>query len=289
MDDEECVEEIDSTVSAMNMFLKLAAGLIPSPTNWVLVGLFAVTLLWTVVIICQSFLEAQRALAMTSGEERRYIQREFPPSEDLVLKESAWVGDVSGKRLREDYEQHTKMFIPILGDIRRALKEFTSGEGGNMATVAELKELQRHPEVHVVIDTGSGDMIRSVLTSGNTAINHLVWRKSQIVICQFVLFVLGVFELYQLSKLQGDDHTTDLVATSATYAAGACQLLCTSDSVAAQTGACASRCSSMVFGNESSNNIGGSDPCGRAEDPETVLKVRKTPSWPRTSANFSPL
>ena len=189
MDDEECVEEIDSTVSAMNMFLKLAAGLIPSPTNWVLVGLFAVTLLWTVVIICQSFLEAQRALAMTSGEERRYIQREFPPSEDLVLKESAWVGDVSGKRLREDYEQHTKMFIPILGDIRRALKEFTSGEGGNMATVAELKELQRHPEVHVVIDTGSGDMIRSVLTSGNTAINHLVWRKSQIVICQFVLTV----------------------------------------------------------------------------------------------------
>eukprot|EP01051_Picozoa_sp_SAG22_P013126 SAG22_NODE_1438_length_4419_cov_1.685880_3_plen_509_part_00 len=219
---------------------------------------------------------------MTSREERRYIRRELSGREQ-VLKESAWQFGANGRRtLREDYGRHTKRFVPILDDIRRALKEFTSGEGGNMATLAELKELQRHPEAHAVIDTGCGDMIRSVLASGNTAINHLVWRKSQLVICQAVLFLLGMFELYQLFKLSAIDEMADLVAVAGTYAAGGCQLLCTSDEAVVQTGACADLCSSMVFHNESSRLGVSGNPCGDhtdlAEDPHTVLK-RKMGQW----------
>eukprot|EP01051_Picozoa_sp_SAG22_P013125 SAG22_NODE_1438_length_4419_cov_1.685880_2_plen_433_part_00 len=62
MDDEKCMDEIDTTVTAMNLFLKVVAGLIPLRTNWALVGLFALIILWTVVIICRSFGQAQQAL-----------------------------------------------------------------------------------------------------------------------------------------------------------------------------------------------------------------------------------
>ena len=78
-----------------------------------------------------------------------------------------------------------------------------------MATIPELQELSRHPDVHVLASSGGGggggssNPLRSdfaeadelsahaqeVLCSGSLAINHLVWRRSMLRVCMMTLMI----------------------------------------------------------------------------------------------------
>lgn len=163
----------------MNHLLRVLDTLLPRQTNWALVFLFAFGVLWLVITSMRHYIQAQDVYLMSVADEKEYA---LCLRYDHVFKDSAWRERREGESptsriLRDDYAQHARRFIPVIDDFRRSIRELVSAEGGNLATMEELTELKERPEVHVMVNNGAHDMLKWTLENGNTASNHLVWRR----------------------------------------------------------------------------------------------------------------
>ena len=210
----------------------------------------------------QHYKLGNKALQMKPAEAER-INLEFrqsiswmPPPSELSQDPSSSLGgaafetDVVSKR----FCFGRLNFIPLLHDFKRSGRALLSSKGGNLATVDELIELSEHPEVHVVPATKSwtvvsdwgqsqlSPMALDVLMHGNTSVNHLVWRRSMLRVCLFILS----FSLVAQWKAMGnwpfsssDDvgiikqpdpaqssNETDVFEVVAGYVSDACKGLC---------------------------------------------------------------
>jgi len=170
----------------------------------------------------------------------------------------------TARRLVPGYERHVKAFVPLKDDFVRASRTYVSADGGNMATIPELQELSRHPDVHVLASSGGGgggggssssNPLRSdfaeadelsahaqeVLCSGSLAINHLVWRRSMLRVCMMTLMISILVQIDHFTtqirpgaddggeKTSGDDMS-DPLAVVADYADKICNTVCSMQS-----------------------------------------------------------
>ena len=204
-----CFNDVEAIRDMMNEFLRIVRTFDQEKNEHVSFGiLVVVAMLMLAFRVRVQFEYASQAVRMTPQEERQYAMSH----RDVrgVLDDAAWE-DSDDPKLAKDWSMHISAFVPVYHDWFRARRDFIYNEGGNLATVEELKTLSHHPEVHVLGSTTSGaandgepsglsshavsSEAQAVLESGSTAINFLVWRRSMLRICMVVLAISMCFQL----------------------------------------------------------------------------------------------
>ena len=215
-----CFSDVEATRDMMNDFLRIVRTFDKEKNKHVSFGiLVVVAMLMLAFRIRVQFEYASQAVRMTPQEERQYGMS----LRDVkgVLGDAAWE-DSDDPILAMDWSMYISPFVPVYHDWFRARRNFISNEGGNLATVEELKTLSHHPEVHVLGSTTIADggepsglsshavssEAHAVLESGSTAINFLVWRRSMLRVCTVVLALSMCF---QLSALKASIDETILI------------------------------------------------------------------------------
>eukprot|EP01043_Picozoa_sp_COSAG02_P018476 COSAG02_NODE_863_length_16409_cov_16.571613_8_plen_298_part_00 len=217
-----CFNDVEATRDMMNDFLRIIQTFDRQKNEHVSFGiLVVVALLMLSYRMRVQFEYASQAVRMTPQEELQYAMSHRDVKG--VLDDAAWE-DSGDPKLAPDWTMHISTFVPVYHDWFRARRNFISNEGGNLATVEELKTLSHHPEVHVLGSTTSGaanggeadglsshavsSQAQAVLESGSTAINFLVWRRSMLRVCYVVLALSMCF---QLSALKASVQDTRLI------------------------------------------------------------------------------
>lgn len=217
-----CFNDVEATRDMMNDFLRIIRTFDRQKNEHVSFGiLVVVALLMLSYRMRVQFEYASQAVRMTPQEELQYAMSHRDVKG--VLDDAAWE-DSGDPKLAPDWTMHISTFVPVYHDWFRARRNFISNQGGNLATVEELKTLSHHPEVHVLGSTTSGaanggeadglsshavsSQAQAVLESGSTAINFLVWRRSMLRVCYVVLALSMCF---QLSALKASVQDTRLI------------------------------------------------------------------------------
>ena len=223
--DSSCFNDVEATRDMMNEFLQIIHRFARQKNKHVsFMILVVVALLMLAFRIRVEFEYASQAVRMTPQEERQYAMSHR--NVKGVLDDTAWEDSDDpkfGPKLAMDWSMHISQFVPVYHDWFRARRNFISNQGGNLATIDELKTLSHHPEVHVLgsssgaANDGERDELSShavspqaqaVLESGSTAINFLVWRRSMLRVCYLVLALSMCF---QLSALKTSVQETRLI------------------------------------------------------------------------------
>ena len=207
--DSNCYNDVETTRDMMNDFLRIVRTFDQANNEHVAFKMVVVVaLLMLAFRVRVQFEYASQAVRMTPNEEREYAMSH----RDVrgVLDDAAWE-DSDDPKLAKDWSMHISSFVPVYHDWFRARRNFISNEGGNLATVEELKSLSHHPEVHVLGSTAReaanggetsshevSSEAQAVLVSGSTAINFLVWRRSMLRVCMVVLALSMCFQLSAL-------------------------------------------------------------------------------------------
>ena len=229
-----CAAETDELALRMNGWLDVARKFTTPKPGGHLIFKF-VMFVACLILIFASYKNKTYAEGTVSGlnDNAEWLEahvKRFKTKALWAIGEEGWKDGEPGGELLDGYEEHAVPFKPVLSDFKRFFITYLAADGGNLATVDELKQLSNTPEVHVLTnfnkavereqlrktmsedtestpdpsDLGDGvsDQAREVLCNGSTAINFLVWRRSAIRVGMVALVLSLVNDLnkmYQIS------------------------------------------------------------------------------------------